>query len=161
MEDKAALAAMTSMAALARLLPERDPHPSLFEVTLFVLGYLDDGAVWPALVVRWELALLEELGYGLDLSSCAATGSTTDLVYVSPKSGRAVSAAAGAPYHERLLTLPPFLRAGAAGEVTEQDLQAGFALTGHFLEARVLRPREMELPEARSRLLSYLRQPSA
>jgi len=161
MEDKAALAAMTSMAALVRLLPERDPHPSLFEVTLFVLGYLDDRAVWPALVVRWELALLEELGYGLDLSSCAATGNTTDLVYVSPKSGRAVSAAAGAPYHERLLALPPFLRGGAPGEVTEQDLQAGFALTGHFLEARVVRPREMELPEARSRLLSYLRQTAA
>jgi DNA repair protein RecO (recombination protein O) len=161
MEDKAALAAMTSMAALARLLPERDPHPSLFEVTLFVLGYLDDRAVWPALVVRWELALLEELGYGLDLASCAATGRRTDLVYVSPKSGRAVSAEAGAPYQDRLLALPAFLRAGAPRQVTEEDLQAGFALTGHFLEARVLRPREMELPEARSRLLSYLRQPSA
>jgi DNA repair protein RecO (recombination protein O) len=150
------------MAALARLLPERDPHPSLFEVTLFVLGFLDDPAVWPALVVRWELALLEELGYGLDLSSCAATGKTADLVYVSPKSGRAVSAEAGAPYRDRLLALPAFLRAEAATRtVTEQDLSAGFALTGHFLEARVLAPREMELPEARSRLLSYLRRPVA
>ena len=161
MEDKAALAAMTSMAALARLLPERDPHPSLFEVTLFVLGYLDDAAVWPALVVRWELALLDELGYGLDLSSCAATGKTADLVYVSPKSGRAVSAEAGEPYKDRLLALPAFLRAKATGAVTEQDLTAGFALTGHFLEARVLAPREMALPEARSRLLSYLRRPAA
>jgi DNA repair protein RecO (recombination protein O) len=161
MEDAAALAAMTSMAELARLLPERDPHPNLFEVTLFVLGFLDDRAVWPALVVRWELALLDELGYGLDLSSCAATGKTADLVYVSPKSGRAVSAQAGEPYKDRLLALPSFLRAGAAGGVTADDLGAGFALTGLFLEARVLRSREMELPEARGRLLSYLRQPVA
>jgi DNA repair protein RecO (recombination protein O) len=162
MEDRAALAAMTSMAALARLLPERDPHPNLFEVTLFVLGYLDDAAVWPALIVRWELALLDELGYGLDLSSCAATGKTADLVYVSPKSGRAVSAEAGAPYRDRLLALPAFLRAEAAARtVTEADLSAGFALTGHFLEARVLAPREMALPEARSRLLSYLGRPVA
>jgi DNA repair protein RecO (recombination protein O) len=160
MEDKAALAAMTSMATLARLLPERDPHPNLFEVTLFVLGYLDDPGVWPALVVRWELALLEELGYGLDLASCAATGKTADLAYVSPKSGRAVSAEAGAPYRDRLLALPSFLRAEAARKVTGQDVEAGFTLTGHFLEARVLRPREMDLPEARSRLLSYLRQPA-
>jgi DNA repair protein RecO (recombination protein O) len=160
MEDKAALAAMTSMATLVRLLPERDPHPSLFEVTLFVLGYLDDPGVWPALVVRWELALLEELGYGLDLASCAATGKTTGLAYVSPKSGRAVSAEAGAPYRDRLLALPSFLRAEAAREVTGQDVEAGFTLTGHFLEARVLRPRETDLPEARSRLLSYLRQPA-
>ena len=87
MEDAAALAALTSMAALARLLPERDPHPNLYEVTLFVLGFLDEPQVWPALVVRWELALLEELGFGLDLASCAATGATADLVYVSPKSG--------------------------------------------------------------------------
>jgi DNA repair protein RecO (recombination protein O) len=112
--------------------------------------------------VRWELALLEELGYGLDLSSCAATGATTDLVYVSPKSGRAVSAEAGAPYQDRLLALPAFLRAEAAARtVTEADLSAGFALTGHFLEARVLAPREMALPEARSRLLSYLGRPVA
>ncbi len=121
-----------------------------------MLGFLDERAVWPALVVRWELALLEELGFGLDLASCAATGRTTDLVYVSPKSGRAVSAEAGEPYKERLLALPAFLRAGATGAVTQEDLRAGFALTGHFLDARVLRPREMAMPDARSRLLSYL-----
>jgi DNA repair protein RecO (recombination protein O) len=108
--------------------------------------------------VRWELALLEELGFGLDLASCAATGGTTDLVYVSPKSGRAVSAAAGEPYKGRLLALPAFLRASAAGQVTGEDVRAGFALTGHFLEARVLRPRDLAMPEARLRLLSYLGQ---
>jgi DNA repair protein RecO (recombination protein O) len=158
MEDAAALAALTSMAALARLLPERDPHPNLYEVTLFVLGFLDQRAVWPALVVRWELVLLDELGFGLDLASCAATGATADLVYVSPKSGRAVSAEAGEPYKDRLLALPAFLRGSAAGAVTGEDVRAGFALTGHFLEERVLRPRDTQMPDARARLLSYLRQ---
>jgi DNA repair protein RecO (recombination protein O) len=158
MEDAAALAALTSMAALARLLPERDPHPSLYEVTLFVLGFLDDRAVWPALVVRWELALLEELGFGLDLSTCSATGRTDELVYVSPKSGRAVSAEAGAPYRERLLALPAFLSKSGTGAapVSAADLRAGYALTGHFLEARVLAPRDVAMPDARRRLLSYL-----
>jgi DNA repair protein RecO (recombination protein O) len=160
MDDAAALTALTSVATLARLLPERDPHPNLFEVTLFVLGFLDEPAVWPALVVRWELALLEELGFGLDLGSCAATGKTSDLIYVSPRSGRAVSAEAGEPYKDRLLALPPFLLGGATGPVTARHLQAGFALTGHFLDARVLRPREMAMPEARARLLSYLGQNS-
>ena len=157
MDDPAALAAMTSIADLTRLLPERDPHPNLFEVTLFVLGFLDDVHVWPALLVRWELVLLEELGFGLDLATCAATGSSEDLVYVSPKSGRAVSAGAGEPYKDRLLALPAFLRGEPSGDVTRQDVEAGFALTGHFLETRVLRPRELEMPEARARLLSYLR----
>ncbi|HJU32181.1 MAG TPA: DNA repair protein RecO [Hyphomicrobiaceae bacterium] len=156
MNDAAALAALTSIAALARLLPERDPHPNLYEVTLFVLGFLDDRAVWPALMVRWEMALLDELGFGLDLAACAATGQTADLVYVSPKSGRAVSAAAGEPYKDRLLALPDFLRERGA-DVTEEDVRAGFALTGHFLEARVLRPRDLQMPGPRNRLLSYLR----
>ena len=158
MDDAAALAALTSLAALSRLLPERDPHPNLYEVTLFVLGFLDERSVWPALLVRWELALLEELGFGLDLAACAATGQTTGLVYVSPKSGRAVSAAAGEPYKRRLLSLPAFLRRGPAGEVTLEDVRAGFALTGHFLEARVFRPRDLAMPQARLRLLSYLAQ---
>jgi len=158
MDDAAALAALTSLAALTRLLPERDPHASLYEITLFVLGFLDERAVWPALLVRWELKLLEELGFGLDLASCAATGRTSDLIFVSPKSGRAVSAGAGEPYKGRLLTLPAFLRAGPAGDVTPADVRAGFALTGHFLEARVLRPRNQAMPESRLRLLSYLGQ---
>jgi DNA repair protein RecO (recombination protein O) len=97
LNDGDALSGLTSMSSLTRLLPERDPHPSLYEITLFVLSFLDDASVWPALMVRWEMALLEELGFGLDLAACAATGSTDDLVYVSPKSGRAVSAEAGEP----------------------------------------------------------------
>jgi DNA repair protein RecO (recombination protein O) len=159
MEDAPALAALTSMAWLTRLLPERDPHPNLFEVTQFVLGFLDDRAVWPALVVRWELALLEELGFGLDLSSCAATGQSSDLVYVSPRSGRAVSAEAGEPYKDRLLALPPFLHSAGSAPIAPEDVLAGFALTGHFLRARVLAPRDLDIPDARNRLLTYLRRP--
>ena len=159
MDDPAALAAMSSMATLSRLLPERDPHPNLYEITQFVLGFLDDQGVWPALVVRWELALLEELGFGLDLGSCAATGQNTDLVYVSPKSGRAVSRAAGEPYGDRLLALPPFLSGTASGPVSTAQVLTGFELTGHFLTARVMAPRDMKMPDTRARLLGYLRRP--
>jgi DNA repair protein RecO (recombination protein O) len=156
MDDPAALAALSSLCSLARLLPERDPHAGLYEVTLFVLGFLDDPSVWPALMVRWELALLSDLGFGLDLASCASTGATDDLIYVSPKSGRAVSRAAGEPYKERLLPLPAFLAGRAEASVTPADLAAGFALTGHFLETRVLHARNETLPEPRRRLIGML-----
>jgi DNA repair protein RecO (recombination protein O) len=156
MEDGAALAALTSMAALSRLLPERDPHPGLYEVSLFVLGFLDDPSVWPALYVRWELALLTELGFGLDLSECAATGSNDGLVYVSPKSARAVSASAGEPYKDRLLALPAFLTRARQAGVTGRDVGEGLRLTGHFLESRVLAPRSQAMPEARCRLADIL-----
>ncbi|MGI9426288.1 MAG: DNA repair protein RecO [Hyphomicrobiaceae bacterium] len=157
MHEPARLALLTSIAALARLLPERDPHASLFEVSLFVLGYLDDVDVWPALYVRWELALLEELGYGLDLSQCAATGTSDDLIYVSPKSGCAVSRLAGEPYADRLLPLPSFLRRGRTGAVTRQDVLNGLALTEYFLATRVWQPRELAMPDARARLHQLLR----
>jgi DNA repair protein RecO (recombination protein O) len=156
MESATALAGLSSLCTLARLMPERDPHPNLYEVTLFVLGYLDDDEVWPALMVRWELALLEELGFGLDLSQCAATGGNDGLIYVSPKSGRAVSASAGEPYKDRLLPLPQFLLAGRQSHVTVEDVVRGLALTGHFLEARVWRPRGEEMPEVRHRLAGLL-----
>ena len=110
----------------------------------------------PALFVRWELALLEELGAGLDLSECAATGSNDQLIYVSPKSGRAVSASAGEPYRDRMLALPPFLSKGRGGTVTAQDVRDGFALTGYFLETRVLLPRGENLPEPRGRIIANL-----
>lgn len=156
MGSAAALAGLTSLAALARLLPERDPHPNLFEVTLFVLGFIDEADVWPALMVRWELALLDELGFGLDLGSCAATGSTTDLIYVSPRSGRAVSRAAGEPYKDKLLALPAFLAGNTRVETTAADVASGFALSGHFLETRVLGPRDLQMPEGRRRMLEVL-----
>lgn len=151
MDDPLALAGLSSLCALSRLLPERDPHPSLFEVALFVLGYLDEPDVWPALMVRWELVLLEELGFGLDLTSCAATGSNDQLIYVSPKSGRAVSASAGEEYKDRLLRLPGFLTKGRQGAATLDDVVAGLELTAHFLETRVLIPRNETMPAARIR----------
>ncbi len=156
MDDATALAGLTSMASLMRLLPERDPHPALYEVTLFVLGFLDDPTVWPALYVRWELALIDELGFGLDLTECAATGSNDQLIYVSPKSGRAVSASAGEPYKDKLLTLPAFLTKGRGGATGAADIRAGLALTGYFLESRVLSPRGETLPDVRSRLNDLL-----
>ncbi len=156
MDHPIPLAGLATLTTLARLLPERDPHPSLYEVSLFVLGFLDEPEVWPALLVRWELALLDELGFGLDLSACAATGGNDDLIYVSPKSGRAVSASAGEPYRDRLLALPAFLRGRSQGIVSQSDLAAGFALTGHFLETRILAPRGESLPEVRGRLTDML-----
>lgn len=157
MEDPAALAALTSLASLARQLPERDPHPNLYEITLFVLAYLNDASVWPAILARWELALLDELGFGLDLTQCAATGINDDLIYVSPKTGRAVSASAGEPYRDRLLALPPFLLPGRKAPLAPGDIENAFALTGHFLETRVFNPHEQQMPEARSRLLMLLK----
>jgi DNA repair protein RecO (recombination protein O) len=151
-----ALAALLSIATLARELPERDPHQSLYEITLFVMGFFGDDDLWPPLYVRWELALLENLGLGLDLAQCAATGSNDHLVYVSPKSGRAVSASAGEPYRERLLALPQFLTKASTGHVGADGLKDGLALTGHFLATRVFAPRGDNLPEPRQRLVSLL-----
>lgn len=156
MQDAAALAALSSLATLTRLLPERDPHPSLFEVTLFVLGFMDDATMWPALMVRWELALLSELGFGLDLTKCAATGGNDDLIYVSPRSGRAVSASAGEPYKDRLLPLPGFLTGRSGGLTGPDDIRNGFRLTGYFLASRVLSPREIPMPEVRGRMIAAL-----
>ena len=156
MTRAADLAALTSFSVLARLLPERDPHPGLYEISLFVLSFLEEAEVWPALMVRWELALLDELGFGLDLSKCAATGASDNLVYVSPRSGRAVSADAGEPYKDRLLGLPAFLRGEANGPVTRTDIAAGFELTGHFLKTRVLESRELSMPDARQRMVALV-----
>ncbi len=157
MQEPLALAGLSSIAALSRMLPERDPHPNLYEITLFVLGFLDDATVWPALYVRWELALLTELGFGLDLATCAATGAKFDLGYVSPKSGRAVSRPAGEPYRDKLLALPSFLTAERPSEVTADAVLMGLELTGHFIERRVFHPRELPLPDVRLRLPGLMR----
>ena len=156
MHDQNALAALASMADLARLLPERDPHPSLYEVSQFVLGFLDDLAIWPALYVRWEIALLDELGVGLDLSRCAATGQTHDLIYVSPKSGRAVSREAGAPYADRMFRLPAFLSKGDNRMTDLADVRDGLEMTGHFLGRHVFSPDGKPLPEPRTRLVGLI-----
>src|SRR5262245_3966811 len=122
---------VTHLAALCRLLPERDPHEAVFSELEETITQLGDARVAAALVVRFELMLLAELGFGLDLSECAATGLAEELIYVSPKSGRAVSRSAGEPWRERLLRLPAFLSEEALGDIpSPEDIQAGFALTG-------------------------------
>lgn len=134
-------------------LPEREPHEGVFGAGLVLLDAMiaADAIDWLALYVRWEVGLLTELGFGLDLSCCAATGANEDLTHVSPKSGRAVSAAAAAPYRDRLLKLPPFLL-GAQNAVSPGDVQAGLALTEHFLAHRVFYPHGQDVPGARLQL---------
>jgi DNA repair protein RecO (recombination protein O) len=107
---------------------------------------------WAPLFVRWEIGLLDELGFGLDLTRCAATGSADDLIYVSPRTGRAVSRAAGEAYRDRLLSLPPFLLGRQAGDPNPRDALAGLELTAHFLAHWVLMPHHKTIPEARNRL---------
>ena len=151
-----ALYGMTHLAALCRLLPERDPHPRIHAVLAQVLdGLIDPRRAAPDMV-RFELTLLAELGFGLDLSACAASGQETDLVYVSPKSGRAVSRQAGEPWRDRLFALPAFLRESRADEPSPQDIADGFALTGFFLAHRVLEPRGLSLAEARASFIAAL-----
>lgn len=160
MSNAAALAALTCMTTLARLLAEREQHPNLFEITLFVLGFLDDEKVWPALFVRWELALLEELGFGLQLGECAVTGKNDELIYVSPKTGRAVSASAGEDYRDKLLPLPQFLRPGRGSGVNIVDIERGLQLTGYFIERHAFANRSFSMPEARGRLIELLEKES-
>jgi DNA repair protein RecO (recombination protein O) len=143
---------VTHLAALARLLPERDPHEDIFEMLERTLDDFDGAGEAAVHLIRFELAMLTELGFGLDLSACAATGATTDLVYVSPKSGGAVSRQAGEPWRDRLLRLPPFLHEADEGQNgwSDQDLLDGFELTGRFLLRHVLEPRGQAHSEARA-----------
>jgi len=142
---------VTHLAALARLLPERDPHEDIFEMLDRTLDDFDDAGGAAVHLIRFGLAMLGELGFGLDLENCAATGETTDLVYVSPKSGGAVSRSAGEPWRDRLLRLPAFLRPSDedAAVWSDQDLQDGFQLTGMFLLRHVLEPRGQGHSDAR------------
>jgi DNA repair protein RecO (recombination protein O) len=149
------LAGLTTVVALSQLLPEREPHPRLYDATILVLERLADDEIWPALLVRWELGLLEELGFGLDLSRCAATGTVQALRYVSPKTGRAVSSDAGEAYRDRLLRLPEFLLS-ATRHPDCAEIRDGLALTGYFLERHLLAPRGLSVPESRSRILARL-----
>lgn len=155
LDDARALSAIGTLAGLVKLLPERDPHPELYATTLHVLRSFGEPEVWPVLLVHWEFQLLQELGFGLDLTECAATGRDQDLAYVSPRSGRAVSREAGEPYDDKLLKLPAFLL-DANAPLRDADIVAGFALTGFFLERDVLEPHGLKLPSARARLMDLL-----
>ena len=150
-----AIYGVTHLAALMRLLPERDPHTGLYESLDAILDQLDDPAVAAPMVVRFELRLLSELGFGLDLEQCAATGASGDLVYVSPKSGRAVSRAAGEPWADKMLRLPAFLRQHDAIP-SGHDLADGFALTGYFLTRHVLEARGLSLGDERAHFIAAL-----
>ena len=155
-QDKMALAGLNTVCNLARLLPEREQQIGLYEAMTVILDRLQLTEVWPGLLVRWELELLKELGLGLDLERCVVTGSRSELVYVSPRSGCAVSKSAGEPYHDKLLNLPGFLSREKHSKVTAEDILCGLELTGFFLQNRVLEARKLKIPEARRRLVSYL-----
>jgi DNA repair protein RecO (recombination protein O) len=150
-----ALAGINYLAALMRVLPERDPHEAVYEAASLIAEALDDGALAPTLIARFEAKILAECGFRLDLGRCAATGATDRLVYVSPKSGRAVSAEAGAPWRDRLLPLPPFLREGAALEAqpSAKEIADGFRLTGFFLARDLFSLRGEPLPDSRAAFL--------
>lgn len=154
LDDAARLAALGSACALVEAaLAERQPHPACHAALIALLHALDAES-WPSVYVHFELALLRDLGFGLDLSACAATGQTGDLAWVSPKTGRAVSRAAGEPYRDRMLALPAFLVEG--GEGRGADIRAGLELSGFFLQRHVLDPRHAVMPAARGRLIGRL-----
>jgi DNA repair protein RecO (recombination protein O) len=144
---------VTHLAALCRLLAEREPHARMHAALEEILDVLDDPAAVAPMIARFELAFLAELGFGLDLSSCAATGAKSDLIYVSPRSGRAVSRAGGEAYKEKLMRLPDFLR-GEIEPGSPADLVDAFTLTGFFLERHAFAPRGLPLPDARGRFVS-------
>lgn len=149
-----AVYAVTHLAALIRLLPERDPHEGIYSTLETIVESLAEAPTAGALIVRFELQLLAELGFGLDLESCAATETTTDLTFVSPKSGRAVSRAAGEAWRDRLLPLPSFLNAETHLMPSASELTDAFALTGYFLSRHMFEPRGVALPDARTHLIA-------
>lgn len=151
LDDPTRLAALSSACALSEVaLPERQAHPAAFLALQALLAALPTES-WPSVYVHWELALLRDLGYGLDLSQCAATGANDGLTYVSPRTGRAVSASAGEPYRDKLLALPAFLVKGGEGD--RHAVFEGLKLAGFFLDRHL----HHGLPSARSRLVDRLR----
>ncbi|WP_122465461.1 DNA repair protein RecO [Brevundimonas lutea] len=156
-DDPLALTGLAAAAAVAQgALPEREAHAGAYLAFEALMGAFSIPAIWPAVFVRFEAGLLEDLGFGLDLSRCAVSGDTDDLTWVSPRTGRAVSAGAGAPYADKLLALPPFMLGAQAG-LTEGDVGRGLDLTGHFLERNVFHPQDRPLPAARVWLIDKLR----
>lgn len=156
LEDRLALAGLAATCAMLRVaLPEREPHPTLWQGSMLLLDALAEGQDWMPLYLRWELQMLEEAGFGLDLSRCAVTGARDDLAFVSPKTGRAVSRAGAGEWADRLLPLPQGML--GQGPVSRTELLQGLAITGHFL-ARELAPLldGRPLPDARGRLLDLL-----
>jgi len=155
MEERLSLAGLNALCVMTRdLLPERESYSALYDVFSIVVSQLHNPSVWPALYVRWESGLLAALGYGLDLTECAATGALENLTHVSPRSGRAVCTKAAAPYGDKMLTLPGFMRGEA--QATPKDIWDGLRLTGYFLETRVQWEINRTLPEARTTMIDRL-----
>ncbi|UTO28893.1 DNA repair protein RecO [Bartonella harrusi] len=148
-----ALYALQLMAFHLRFLPERDPHPILYDLLHLFMRNFEEASVIAELLVRFEMRLLEELGFGLDLSRCAATGNSEKLCYVSPKSGRAVCEEAGHPWREKLLRLPQFLLQRTVRPIDFKDIINGFTLTGFFLTRHVWEPRDIRHPSVRTHLI--------
>jgi DNA repair protein RecO (recombination protein O) len=160
LDDPERLAGLAAAAALvAAALPEREPQPDVFASFTSLIEALDSGFDWQVRYVVWEKDLLAALGFGLDLNRCAVTGATADLAYVSPRTGRAVSRAAGLAYHDKLLGLPGFLWRDEPAD--RNQLARGMALTGHFLIHHVFAPQGRSLPAARVRLAERLRKSTA
>jgi DNA repair protein RecO (recombination protein O) len=149
MEDAISLHGVQAVAALLRLLPERDPHPHLFDMLNITLDHLGEPSGAGELYVRFELAVLNDLGFGLDLVQCAATGSREDLEFISPKTGRAVSRDAGLPYRDKLFLLPDFLKSQSRRAADRDSLIEAFRLTQYFLFRHVYEPRGIETGSAR------------
>lgn len=155
-DDPLALAGLAAASAVAQGgLPEREPHPGAFFAFEALVGAFTHTDIWPAIFVRFEAGLLDDLGFGLDLSRCAVTGGVDDLVWVSPRTGRAVCQQAGEPYADKLLRLPPFLLGAQAG-LAPGDVGSGLELTGHFLEQFVFHPLNRPLPPARHWMIDKL-----
>jgi len=155
MEDRLMLSAINAMTAMAKeTLPEREVHERVYDAFEILLSNLDSPDIWPVLYVQWEAGLLQALGYGLDLSACAATGANDQLTHVSPRSGRAVSASAAEPYLDKLFALPQFMM-GAPFAMAE-DIANGLSLTGYFLETRLQWGVNRTLPAARAQMIEQL-----
>ncbi|WP_412551180.1 DNA repair protein RecO [Shimia sp. MIT910701] len=153
LSDRFALAGLNTVTALlAFCLPDREPHPALYQQSAKLLDLLGQNEIWPLAYLRWEMALLTELGYGLDLTECAVTGSADNLIYVSPKSGRAVSAKGAGDWADRLLPLPPILR--GEGDAPDEEVLQALRTTGYFLSDKLAPDLGAKpLPEARSRFI--------
>ncbi|MBJ27141.1 MAG: DNA repair protein RecO [Alphaproteobacteria bacterium] len=154
-EDNLRLEGLLSICSLIEIaLPERHPYPELYSRTISFLDDFEDSASWIQNLIMWELKLLADLGFGLDLSVCALTGEKENLAYVSPRTGRAVTFAAGEPYREKLLSLPKFtIDQSSEGKIsTKGDISAGLKLTEWFISRHLLSVRKTKMPAARNRL---------
>jgi len=157
LDDANRLAALSALCATTDMaLAEREPHSPIYHGLQAALTSIEESPYWPAVFVRYELGLLQELGFGLNLARCVATGSTDELIYVSPKSASAVCRTAGEPYKDKLLPLPAFLLGSQAGVVSLDDIRNGIRLTGYFLERDVFAHSRHHEPAARTRLVERI-----